>query len=48
MEDLSGIVGQALADFAAAADPASLEDAKARYLGKSGALSGFWKATRLR
>lgn len=41
MEDLSGIVGQALADFAAAADPAALEDAKARYLGKSGALSGF-------
>ena len=41
MEDLSGIVGQALADFAAAGDPASLEDAKARYLGKSGALSGF-------
>jgi phenylalanyl-tRNA synthetase alpha chain len=41
VEDLSGIVGQALADFAAAADPASLEDAKARYLGKSGALSGF-------
>ena len=41
MEDLSGIVGQALADFAAAADPASLEDAKARYLGKSGALSSF-------
>jgi phenylalanyl-tRNA synthetase alpha chain len=41
VEDLSGIVGQALADFAAAADPAALEDAKARYLGKSGALSGF-------
>jgi phenylalanyl-tRNA synthetase alpha chain len=41
LEDLSGIVGRALADFAAAADPASLEDAKARYLGKSGALSGF-------
>ena len=41
MEDLSGIVGQALADFAAAADPASLEDAKARYLGKGGALSAL-------
>jgi phenylalanyl-tRNA synthetase alpha chain len=41
LEDLSGIVGRALADFAAAADSASLEDAKARYLGKSGALSGF-------
>jgi phenylalanyl-tRNA synthetase alpha chain len=41
LEDLSGIVERALADFAASADPASLEDAKARYLGKSGALSGF-------
>ncbi len=41
MDDLSGIVGQALADFAAAADPASLEDAKARYLGKGGALSAL-------
>jgi phenylalanyl-tRNA synthetase alpha chain len=41
LEDLSGIVERALADFAAAGDPASLEDAKARYLGKSGALSGF-------
>jgi phenylalanyl-tRNA synthetase alpha chain len=41
VEDLSGIVEQALADFAVAADPAALEDAKARYLGKSGALSGF-------
>jgi phenylalanyl-tRNA synthetase alpha chain len=41
VEDLSGIVGQALADFAAAADPASLEDAKARYLGKGGALSAL-------
>ena len=44
MEDLSGIVGQALADFAAAADPASLEDAKARYLGKSGLLTAQLKA----
>jgi phenylalanyl-tRNA synthetase alpha chain len=41
LEDLSGIVGRALADFAAAADPASLEDAKARYLGKGGALSAL-------
>jgi phenylalanyl-tRNA synthetase alpha chain len=41
LEDLSGIVERALADFAASADPAALEDAKARYLGKSGALSGF-------
>jgi phenylalanyl-tRNA synthetase alpha chain len=41
LEDLGGIVERALADFAASADPAALEDAKARYLGKSGALSGF-------
>jgi len=41
LEDLSGIVERALADFAAAADPAALEDAKARYLGKSGALSAL-------
>jgi phenylalanyl-tRNA synthetase alpha chain len=41
MEDLSGIVARALADFDAARDPASLENAKARYLGKSGELAGF-------
>ena len=41
MEDLSGIVERALADFAAAGDPASLENAKARYLGKGGALSAL-------
>ena len=41
MQDLGGIVERALADFAAAPDPASLENAKARYLGKSGELSGF-------
>jgi phenylalanyl-tRNA synthetase alpha chain len=46
VEDLSGIVGRALADFAAAADPASLEDAKARYLGKSGALSALQSALK--
>jgi phenylalanyl-tRNA synthetase alpha chain len=39
MEQLGVIVSRALADFAAAADPASLENAKARYLGKSGALT---------
>jgi phenylalanyl-tRNA synthetase alpha chain len=39
MDDLSGIVERALADFAAARDPASLENAKARYLGKTGALT---------
>src|SRR5687768_9004210 len=41
MQDLGGIVERALADFAAASDPASLENAKARYLGKAGELSGF-------
>jgi phenylalanyl-tRNA synthetase alpha chain len=41
LEDLASIVERALAEFAAAGDPASLENAKARYLGKSGALSGF-------
>src|SRR5688500_11129044 len=41
MEQLSVIVSRALADFAAAPDPASLENAKARYLGKAGELSGF-------
>ena len=38
MQDLDGIVARALADFAASADPASLENAKARYLGKGGEL----------
>ncbi|HEU5175826.1 MAG TPA: phenylalanine--tRNA ligase subunit alpha [Burkholderiales bacterium] len=41
MDDLSRIVERALADFSAAGDPASLENAKARYLGKGGELSGF-------
>jgi len=41
LQDLDGIVAKALADFAASADPASLENAKARYLGKSGELNAF-------
>ena len=41
MQNLEVIVERALADFAAASDPASLENAKARYLGKAGELSGF-------
>ncbi len=41
MEALEDIVSRATADFSAAGDPASLENAKARYLGKSGELSGF-------
>ena len=39
MQNLEVIVERALADFAAAGDPASLENAKARYLGKAGELS---------
>jgi len=41
LEALEDIVSRATADFGAAGDPASLENAKARYLGKSGELSGF-------
>jgi phenylalanyl-tRNA synthetase alpha chain len=41
LADLDGIVARALADFAAAADPAALENAKARYLGKGGELSAL-------
>jgi phenylalanyl-tRNA synthetase alpha chain len=39
MEQLEAVVERALAEFRAAADPASLENAKARYLGKSGELT---------
>src|SRR5512134_3837224 len=46
MEQLSVIVSRALADFAAAPDPASLENAKARYLGKAGELSSFQESLR--
>jgi len=41
MQQLDSLVAQALADFSAAGDPASLENAKARYLGKGGQLSVF-------
>ena len=41
MQDLESIVGRAAADFAAASDPAALENAKAKYLGKSGELAAF-------
>ena len=39
MEQLDQLVQQAAADFAAAADGAQLEQAKARYLGKAGSLT---------
>jgi phenylalanyl-tRNA synthetase alpha chain len=41
MQDLDAIVARALADLRAAGDPAALENAKARYLGKNGELSAF-------
>ncbi len=39
MTDLAGIVTAARAEFARCDDPASLENAKAKYLGKAGALT---------
>ena len=41
MEDLEGIVSRALAAFRAAGDAASLENAKARFLGKAGELTAL-------
>ena len=44
MIELDRIVADAQADFAAARDPASLENAKAKYLGKTGAITEHMKA----
>ena len=44
MDELDRIVAAALADFAVCADPAALENSKARYLGKSGALTELLKS----
>ena len=44
MDDLDPIVAGALAEFAACGDPAALENAKARFLGKAGALTDLLKA----
>ena len=44
MDELERIVAAAQADFASCADPAALENAKARYLGKAGALTELLKA----
>ena len=44
MKDLESIVARALADMATAADGAALENAKARYLGKSGELTALLKS----
>jgi len=43
MTDVEQLVSQATAEFAAIADAAALEQAKARYLGKSGSLTGLLK-----
>jgi phenylalanyl-tRNA synthetase alpha chain len=43
LNDLDALVHRAQADFAAAAQAADLENAKARYLGKSGALTELMK-----
>jgi phenylalanyl-tRNA synthetase alpha chain len=44
MKDLESIVARAIADFGAAADPAALENVKARFLGKAGELTALLKA----
>jgi phenylalanyl-tRNA synthetase alpha chain len=44
MNDLAPLVQEARADFASAATPAELENAKARYLGKSGRITEQLKA----
>ena len=44
MNELESIVAEALAEFAACAEPASLENAKARYTGKTGRLTDLLKA----
>jgi phenylalanyl-tRNA synthetase alpha chain len=44
MDKLEQIVASALADFAACKDPAALENAKAKFLGKSGQLTESLKA----
>ena len=43
MQDLEAIVARALADLAAAGDPSTLENTKARYLGKAGELTVLLK-----
>ena len=44
MTELEQLVGSARADFAAAPNPAELENAKARYLGKAGRVTELLKA----
>ena len=44
MQDVEAIVARAQAELAAAPDPAALENAKARYLGRSGELTALLKS----
>jgi len=44
MDEIERIIATALAEFTACADPAALENSKARYLGKAGALTEQLKA----
>jgi phenylalanyl-tRNA synthetase alpha chain len=44
MDGLNDIIDSALREFASSADPAALENAKAKYLGKAGALTSLLKA----
>jgi len=44
MENVDGIIDRAIAAFSAARDPAALENAKARFLGKSGELTTLLKS----
>jgi phenylalanyl-tRNA synthetase alpha chain len=43
MDDLVQIVESAKADFAAAEQSAALEDAKAKYIGKNGAVTALMR-----
>src|SRR4029077_4490196 len=43
LNNLEDIVSRALAEFASSADPASLENAKAKFLGKTGELTALLK-----
>ncbi len=44
MDELEGIVTAALAEFATCETPAALENSKAKYLGRAGALTGLLKS----
>lgn len=46
MEDLSKLIESARQAFAEATQPAALEDAKAKFLGKSGTLTTMMKGLR--